>query len=244
MSTTAYDTTALDAAITLKNGEPEVSATWVAQNLGKFRFVDVREPHELTGPLGAVPGVENIPLLQLLGRPMDLDASQPLVLICRSGRRSGLATRELKGRGFGSVASVEGGMMAYNVQVLDRHDIAEHEKSENARNLVEATSHRNGIPEVDAQWVHANLGRFRLVDVREPGELRANGYVPQAENIPLGTFMQQAGAWDRSAPVVLMCASGGRSGRAVHALVGAGFKNVASLEGGMFGWRMVGLPHR
>jgi rhodanese-related sulfurtransferase len=239
------DPSVLKSAISLANGEPEVSATWVAENLGAFRFVDVREAHERTGPLGHVAESESVPLLQLLSDPM-LDATQPLVLICRSGRRSALAAQELARKGFEVVASVEGGMLAWNALVWDKHDIRLEEKDANAKNLAEATHRTNGIPEVSANWVHGNLGRFRLIDVREPFELASSGAVPQAVNVPLQSFLQRAsaGEWQRDAPIVLMCQSGGRSGRVTHALVGAGFTNVASMEGGMFGWRARGLPAR
>lgn len=237
-----FDAAALRDAIHTENGEPEVSATWVAANLGKFRLVDVREPHELEGPLGRVEEAENVPLLAMLSNPM-ADGAVPLVLVCRSGRRSALAARELRNRGWGTVASVEGGMLAWNSQVWGKHDIHLHEKNANAANLGQAKYHTNGIPEVDAQWVHDNLGRFRLIDVREPRELQSNGAVAQAVNIPLQTFMEQAskGEFDRDLPLVVMCQSGGRSGRVTQALVGAGFTNVASMEGGMFGWRARGF---
>lgn len=241
----AIDPTALKAAISTTNGAPEVSATWVSENLGSFRFVDVREAHERTGPLGHVPDAESIPLLQLLADP-SLDAAVPLVLICRSGRRSGLLVEELARKGFAAVASVEGGMLAWNVQVWDKRDIHADEKGANADNLAQATHRTNGIPEVSADWVAHNLGRFRLIDVREPYELASSGAVPQAVNVPLQSFLQRAsgGEWARDTPLVLMCQSGGRSGRVTHALVGAGFTNVASMEGGMFGWRARGLPAR
>jgi rhodanese-related sulfurtransferase len=240
-----YDAAALKSAIHHENGEPEVSAPWVAANLGAFRLVDVREPHELSGPLGRVPEAENIPLLKLLSDPR-LDGSAPLVLICRSGRRSSLAARELASRGVDVVASVEGGMLAWNAQVWDKHDIHLEEKHANATNLKAATYHTNGIPEVSADWVHGNLGRFQLIDVRQPQELASNGAVAQAVNVPLNDFMKRAsvGEWERDTPLVIMCQSGGRSGRVTHALVSAGFTNVASMEGGMFGWRARGFPAR
>lgn len=242
---TKYDAAALQAAIHHDNGELEVSATWVANNLDKVRLIDVREPHELAGPLGCVAEAENLPLLQLLSDPRQ-DSFVPTVLVCRSGRRSALAVRELMTRGFGAIASVEGGMLAWNALVWDKHDIRAVEKNANADNLSTALYHTNGIPEVDAAWVHDNVGRFRLVDVREPRELQTSGAVPQATNIPLQTFMQQAarGELERDQPLVVMCQSGGRSGRVTHALVGAGFTNVASMEGGMFGWRARGYETR
>ncbi len=242
---TNFDISAVKAAIYNENGEDEISAKWAAEHMEAFRLVDVREPHELEGPLGKVPEAENIPLLKLLSDPM-LSCESPMVLICRSGRRSSLATRELRAKGFKCVASVEGGMLAWNSDVWGKTSIGLDEKHANAENLEQATYHTNGIPEVDAQWVHNNLGRFRFIDVREPMELRFEGEISQAVNIPLQQFLQRAGQgeFERDMPLVVMCKSGGRSGRAVHALIGAGFRNVASMEGGMMGWRARGYEFR
>ncbi|MEZ4238206.1 MAG: rhodanese-like domain-containing protein [Myxococcota bacterium] len=131
-------------------------------------------------------------------------------------------------------------MIAWQVQVLGNEAILGDERIANTRNLGEAIYRTNGLPEVDAGWVAANVGRFRLVDVREAGELAAHGRVPQAEHA-LATFMSTADGLDRAAPLVVMCASGNRSGRVVRALEAAGFSAVASMEGGMFG-KGHGLP--
>jgi len=236
------DTTQLSAAIFRTNGIPEVSATWTVAHKGHFRFIDVRETHELQGPLGAAEGAENIPLGRLLNSVATLDAHQPTVLICRSGRRSAQAADMLASKGFAAVASVEGGMLAWNAEVLHRENVHADEKVANATNLHDAIFTTNGIPEVSGRWVQGNLGRFRLIDVREAYELSSNGRVLQAENIPLGQITTTAARWDKDAPLVVMCHSGGRSGRAVMALRANGFTNIASMEGGMMGWRAARLP--
>ncbi|PKN56684.1 MAG: hypothetical protein CVU56_14800 [Deltaproteobacteria bacterium HGW-Deltaproteobacteria-14] len=243
MSSTTTDANILKSAIFDNGGDPEVSATWLATHRDAVRLVDVREPHELRGPLGHIEGAENLPLLELLGGARKLDPAQPLVLICRSGRRSAQAANALRRQGVSTVASVEGGMLAWNLDVLGLEDIHTAERIANTHNLNEAVFNTNGVPEVDCHWVAKNVGRFRLIDVREPAELDMTGRVAQAENIPLNTFMMQANKLDREAPIVVMCASGGRSGRVVHALRSAGFRAVASLEGGMYGWRSARLPH-
>lgn len=239
---TQYDQTVLRSAISTATGEPEVSAAWAAEHRDAFRLVDIREPHELVGPLGHIDGVENIPLLQLLSQASRLDCDEPLLLICRSGRRSGRLAKTLRDSGIACVASVEGGMIAWNLDVWGKGDILHDEKVANTHNLSKAIYRTNGLPEVSAQWVQKNLGRFRLIDVREPHELVAHGRVAQSENIPLGSFMETAQGLDRDAPMVVMCASGGRSGRVAIALESAGFRNVASMEGGIFGWKAYGLP--
>ncbi len=232
----------LFALLSRANGHAELSAAAVAAASEGFRFVDVREPHELAGPLGAAEGAENVPFLGLLSTLDNLDREEPLVLICRSGRRSSTAVANLERAGFTAVASVEGGMLAWNLEVLGKTDIVASEKAANAEELNGATFHTNGLPEVSARWVHAHLGRFRLIDVRGADERRMAGYVAQSEHVPLGEVMSSAAGWDKDQPLVIMCASGGRSARATMALNNSGFGNVASLEGGIFGWRAAGLP--
>ena len=72
----------------------------------------------------------------------------------------------------------------------------------------------------------------QLIDVREPDEV-AEGTLPGAVNIPLGDLPDRVGEIDRSRPVILLCRSGGRSGKAAQFLVDNGFTEVTNLAGGM-----------
>lgn len=72
----------------------------------------------------------------------------------------------------------------------------------------------------------------QLIDVREPDEV-AEGTLPGAVNIPLGELPDRVGEIDRTRPVVLLCRSGGRSGKAAQFLVDNGFSDVTNLAGGM-----------
>lgn len=88
-----------------------------------------------------------------------------------------------------------------------------------------------------------HLGQVRLVDVREPDEfIGPLGHVPGAELVPLSTVTAAAAAWNREAPVLLICRSGGRSARAATALAGMGFHQLFNLVGGMLAWDANGLP--
>ena len=49
-------------------------------------------------------------------------------------------------------------------------------------------------------------------------------------------------AWDRDQPVVLVCRSGGRSGKAALQMASMGFCRVASMRGGMLRWSDARLP--
>ncbi|NLT50506.1 MAG: rhodanese-like domain-containing protein [Ignavibacteria bacterium] len=78
-------------------------------------IVDVRTPEELSGSLGKIPGVINIPLQELNERFEELNKfkQKTIYIICRSGNRSGIAVNILNSKGFNSV-NVLGGMIKYN----------------------------------------------------------------------------------------------------------------------------------
>ncbi len=75
------------------------------------QLIRVREPDEVAG--GTLPGAVNIPLGNLPGRVGELDPSKRVVLLCRSGGRSGQAAEFLTGSGFGDVVNLTGGMLAW-----------------------------------------------------------------------------------------------------------------------------------
>ncbi len=230
-------------AISLVDGYPEIPVTWIKEHLGEFDFVDVRERHELDGPLGEADGVTNVPLARFIESVGTRDKSRPLVIICRSGRRSALAVEAAQAAGIETVAAAEGGMIAWNQYVLGNRDIRATERDVNAENLRDAIYDYNGVPEVSVQWASQNLGRFRLIDVRQDHELVGElGRVLQSEHVVLNELAEKARDWDKDAPYVIMCRSGGRSARGTLALMNMGFTNVASLEGGMSAWAGAGLP--
>ena len=73
-----------------------------------------------------------------------------------------------------------------------------------------------------------------IIDVREVDEVK-EGKIPGAENIPLGLIEFRMHELDKSKEYVVVCRSGGRSGRASQFLEGQGFK-VINMEGGMLAW--------
>jgi rhodanese-related sulfurtransferase len=81
------------------------------------QFIDVREPDEVAQ--GTLPGAVNIPLADIPARAADLDRSRRVVLLCRSGNRSGQAAAYLLGVGFADVVNLVGGMLAYQ-SVVDQ----------------------------------------------------------------------------------------------------------------------------
>ena len=82
-----------------------------------------------------------------------------------------------------------------------------------------------------------------LIDAREPGEW-ANGHIPGATLVPRGVLEGKIEelAPDVEQPVVLYCASGGRSALAAESLQRMGYRNVMSVSGGFNAWQEAGLP--
>ena len=87
----------------------------VASRRDDLLRVDVREPHELVSALGAAPDARNVPLGAVLqsGLP-DVARDTPLLVICRSGGRSGRAAAALTQMGYTDVYNMAGGMIAWN----------------------------------------------------------------------------------------------------------------------------------
>jgi rhodanese-related sulfurtransferase len=102
------------------------------------------------------------------------------------------------------------------------------------------TPHPDRLADVDPQQAVAMLerGEATLLDVREPQEWSA-GHAPQAEHLPLGEL--DAGAIQPGGPVIAVCRSGNRSGKAADLLAAAGVP-VHNLAGGMKGWVQAGYP--
>ena len=79
----------------------------------RHRVIDVRDANEYHGDLGHIPGAELVPLPNIGLLADSWDRTEALLVVCRSGKRSGVAVELLLGLGFRRVANVQGGMLAY-----------------------------------------------------------------------------------------------------------------------------------
>ncbi|MEW6516472.1 MAG: rhodanese-like domain-containing protein [candidate division FCPU426 bacterium] len=75
-------------------------------------LLDVREPEELQGPLGALASAHNIPLGQISERMEEIPRDREVVVVCRSGSRSHSAIQWLQSQGYTRLRNLEGGMLA------------------------------------------------------------------------------------------------------------------------------------
>ncbi|MDB4949492.1 MAG: UBA/THIF-type binding fold [Gemmatimonadetes bacterium] len=80
-------------------------------------IVDVREPHEWEIVNLAEHGARLIPLGEVGARMGELDPGAEIVVHCKMGGRSAKAVRQLMDAGFGRVANLTGGILAWSEQV-------------------------------------------------------------------------------------------------------------------------------
>ncbi|MFA5824934.1 MAG: rhodanese-like domain-containing protein [Gallionellaceae bacterium] len=92
-----------------------------AQSMNKqgALLLDVREPDEYSA-LHA-PDAKLIPLGQLNSRMQEIAAykDKPIVVMCRSGRRSAQAVSLLKDAGYSQVSNVKGGILSWESEGLE-----------------------------------------------------------------------------------------------------------------------------
>ncbi len=88
--------------------------------------------------------------------------------------------------------------------------------------------------ELDAKLKSGEM--LTLVDVREPHELEISHIEGPVRNIPLGQLAMRSQELDAQDEIVLICKAGVRSTRALHILLGAGFRKLHNLKGGMNAW--------
>ncbi len=87
--------------------------------------------------------------------------------------------------------------------------------------------------ELEAQLKSGNP--LTLVDVREPHE-REISNIDGTVSIPLGQLAMRSTELDPQDEIVLICKAGVRSTRALHILLGAGFRRLHNLKGGLNAW--------
>ena len=82
-----------------------------------------------------------------------------------------------------------------------------------------------------------------ILDVRTPAEFR-EGHLPGAVNMDYfgGPFETQIQSLPKTAPVLLYCRTGNRSGSAYDVMTKAGIGNILHMHEGIIKWQQLGLP--
>ena len=115
----------------------------------------------------------------------------------------------------------------------------------NFRELLKQT--RSSIPEATPEEVKQRLEKSRevhLVDVRDDEETQ-HGVLPGALRLPRAHFESRIEdvVPDKSAPVVVYCASGVRSAFAAKAMRELGYEKVENMSGGFIRWKDLGFDY-
>jgi rhodanese-related sulfurtransferase len=160
----------------------EIAAEEALRRLAEFHVIDVRGDREFRGPLGRVSGARLVPLPELEARAADLPKGRPLLLVCRSGARSGQACEKLVALGVGPVVNLRGGMIAWTRAQLP----VEHSEPASLRELMDQV----------ISWV-AQVGARDSAAVREElrGELARRGLAfeqPTHESIEAALVLFEA----------------------------------------------------
>jgi rhodanese-related sulfurtransferase len=78
-----------------------------------FQLIDVREPHEYEE---ANLGATLIPLGEVEDQIDKIERDKPVVVHCRSGKRSAQAIQYLEQQGFDNLHNLKGGILAYQAE--------------------------------------------------------------------------------------------------------------------------------
>jgi len=74
-------------------------------------LLDVREPDEWAA--GHAPDAHHMPMMEVPARMAEVPADADVVVVCRSGGRSGQVTSYLIGNGWDNVRNLDGGMQSW-----------------------------------------------------------------------------------------------------------------------------------
>jgi rhodanese-related sulfurtransferase len=88
-----------------------------------------------------------------------------------------------------------------------------------------------------------NRERATVVDVSDAGEF-ADGHIVNSKNLPLAELEAKLSGTvkNKTLPLVLVCQSGARSGKAVEMAKKLGYEQAQSLQGGLKAWKAANLP--
>ncbi len=77
----------------------------------KLALIDVREEDEVAA--GMIPGALHIPMGDIPARLEEISRTDEVILICRSGARSGRVQEYLEAQGYAGLKNMVGGMLQW-----------------------------------------------------------------------------------------------------------------------------------
>jgi glyoxylase-like metal-dependent hydrolase (beta-lactamase superfamily II)/rhodanese-related sulfurtransferase len=104
--------------VTTYSGILEISPQWVAGHASDVHILDVRTKYETDEERARIHGAQLIPIDELRGRLSEVPKNQPVMTLCRSGKRSVLAFSILRDAGWEQVANIQGGLLRWQAEGL------------------------------------------------------------------------------------------------------------------------------
>ena len=222
----------------------------------KTFVLDLREQSEITAN-GYIDGEVNIPTRTLIKNldKLPADKSAAIIVMCGSGVRSPMGMEALQLLGYTNVKNLQGGFTAWKTANLavktDGQPTAPMAGMAPAadKDLVAALDKFfSNLPDGYNNIAPATINdqtkatKTTLIDVREASEF-ATGYIDGFVNVPVRTIIKSDKLpADKTAPIVITCASGHRGMMSSMALQLLGYTNVKNINGGVNGWKAANLP--
>jgi rhodanese-related sulfurtransferase len=222
-------------------------------------MVDVRRDSEIQAN-GYIDGAIHIEIRELLKNLDKLPAKdQKIVVICASGHRGGYAMVALRLLGYTDVFNLNGGMGAWlRAQYPVVEGMPEAAASISTPDVdairlayfddylskLDPAAGFGSVKNDDLNLELAEGKELFLLDVRRQAEWEGVGYIDGAISVPLNDLPANLAELptDKSAPIVVICATGHRGTPAQMYLQALGYTNVRNLNGGMNGWINAGFP--
>lgn len=93
-----------------------------------------------------------------------------------------------------------------------------------------------------AQKIIAEKADLLILDVRTTREIVNEGAIANSQQASLRAIFQDGLTIPKNAPILLVCAVGGRSFAAGQMMIRHGFQEIYNLSGGLSEWKKDGLP--
>ena len=90
---------------------PQIPSVTPSDVPAEAYLLDVREPDEWEA--GHAPGAHHVPMMEIPARMAEVPTDVDVVVVCRSGGRSGQVTSYLLGNGWDNVRNLDGGMRSW-----------------------------------------------------------------------------------------------------------------------------------
>ena len=218
-----------------------------------YIILDVRTKEEYDS--GHLESAVLIPVDDLEARYGEIVKNKPLIVYCKSGRRSAKATVILVGKDFSPVYDMTGGIDAWkskNYPVIVENTASGITEASNVSGETENTSTTSDTSEVtEINYITADELNTKLnnsedviiLDVRSEDSY-AISHIKGAVNIPYDKLEGKTGDLDKTKEIIIYCGNYdcGLSANAVSLLAKSGFKNIFALEGGIESWQEKSYP--